>query len=257
MKFEYRQINESGKIFYDLFALRKGNQGFFKTVHLQIFLLLFTIHYSTFTFSQTPNQIINTVNERFSKVNDYRADVNVKCEIPSIKIDAINAKVIYRKPDKFKIKSTGILVLPKQNANFLFATIADTTQYTAVITGEEMMGMVKTQIVNVIPNKDTSDLILGKFWIDAVRGLVLKSQLTTKSQGTILIENTYGNMSQYALPDKMLFTIETQKFKLPKALSMDLNTSKKDVVEDDGKGRITLVLTRYVVNKGVSSEELK
>ncbi len=55
----------------------------------------------------------------------------------------------------------------------------------------------------------------------------------------------------------MLFTIETQKFKLPKALSMDINTSKKDAVADDGKGRITLVLTRYVVNKGVSSEELK
>ncbi|MBA2422404.1 MAG: hypothetical protein H0V61_04190 [Chitinophagales bacterium] len=257
MKFETAEISESGKIYYDLFSLRTVNPQFFKTSHFQIFLILFTIHYTTFTFAQTPNQIINTVNQRFSKVNDYTADVNVKCEIPSIKIDAINAKVIYRKPDKFKIKSTGILILPKQKVNFLFTTIADTTQYTAVKTGEELIGTVKSQVVNVIPNKDTSDLILGKFWIDAVRGLVLKSQLTTKSQGTILIENTYGNMLEYGLPDKMLFTIETQKFKLPKALSMDINTSKKDAVADDGKGRITLVLTRYVVNKGVSSEELK
>jgi outer membrane lipoprotein-sorting protein len=208
---------------------------------------------------QTPNQIINTVNQRFNRVNDYTADVNVNCEIPAIKINSINAKVIYRKPDKFKIKSTGILILPKQQANFFFTTIADTTQYTAVKTGEEMIDAVKTHIVNVIPNKDTSDLILGKFWIDAERGLVLKSQLTTKSQGTIFIENSYSSMSQYSLPDKMLFIIETQKFKLPKAVAMDINSSstKKQSPTDDGKGRITLTFSNYIINKGVSSEQFK
>jgi hypothetical protein len=118
---------------------------------------------------------------------------------------------------------------------------------------------VKTQIINVIPNKDTSDLILGKFWIDAERGLVLKSQLTTKSQGTIFIENSYGTMMQYALPDKMLFTIETQKFKLPKAMAMDLNSSstKKQTEPDDSKGRITLSFSNYIINKGVSSEQFR
>lgn len=227
-------------------------------------LFVIVILISVFAFrnpasGQTPNQIINTVNQRFSRVNDYTADVNVKCEIPAIKIDAINARVIYRKPDKFKIKSTGILILPKQNANFFFMTLADTTKYTAVKTGEEMIGSVKTHIINVIPNKDTSDLILGKFWIDAERGLVLKSQLTTKSQGTIFIENSYSSMLEYALPDKMLFTIETQKFKLPKAMAMDLNSSsaEKHTGADDGKGRITLSFSNYIINKGVSSEQFK
>jgi hypothetical protein len=215
------------------------------------FLSLKSLH------AQTPNQIINSVNVRFKKVNDYKADINISCVIPSVKINPINAKVIYKKPDKFKIKSTGILILPKQNTNFLFTTLADTSNYTAVKTGEEMIGNVKTQIINVIPNKDTSDLILGKFWIDAVRGLVLKSQLTTKSQGTILIENTFGSMAQYALPDKMLFTIEMQKFKLPKSLTLDINKATTAVANDDGKGRITLALSNYIVNKGVSDEELK
>jgi len=166
-------------------------------------------------------------------------------------------KVIYKKPDKFKVKAVGILVLPKQNANFLFSTLRDTTSYTAVKTGEELINGVKTQIINVIPTKDTADLILGKFWIDDAHGLVLKSQLTTKSQGTILIENTYGSMSQYALPDKMLFTIETQKFKLPKALALDLGSSlaKQGTATGDGKGRITLTFSNYVVNKGISNEE--
>lgn len=209
------------------------------------------------SLSQTPNQIINTVNQLFNKVQNYKADVLITCQIPSINVNTIKANVIYKKPDRFKIKSTGILILPKQTANFLFTSIADTTAFTAVKTCEEIIGGVKTSIINVIPNQDTSDLILGKFWIDASRGLVLKSQLTTKSQGTILIENTFGSMIQYALPDKMLFTIETQKFKLPKALTLDINRSATTNIADDGKGRITLLLSNYVVNKGVSDEEFK
>lgn len=232
----------------------------FNQFTLSVFILLIAVFALRISVSgQTPNQIINAVNQRFNKVNDYTADVQVKCEIPAIKIDAINARVVYRKPDKFKIKSTGILILPRQNANFFFTTLADTTQYTAVKTGEETIGAVKAHVINVIPNKDTSDLILGKFWIDADRGLVLKSQLTSKSQGTIFIENSYSSMSQYALPDRMLFTIETQKFKLPKAVAMDINSSpaKKQVQADDGKGRITLSFSNYVINKGVSSEQFK
>ncbi len=225
-----------------------------KKILLSFFIILSACFIS---FSQTPNQIINTVNERFNKVQNYKANVLITCLIPSINVNPIKANVIYKKPDQFKIKSTGILILPKQTSNFLFTSIADTTAFTAVKTGEEIIGGIKTSIINVIPNQDTSDLILGKFWIDAARGLVLKSQLTTKSQGTILIENTFGSMIQYALPDKMLFTIETQKFKLPKALTLDINRSATTNTADDGKGRITLLLSNYVVNKGVSDDEFK
>ncbi|MEO6168896.1 MAG: hypothetical protein ABIO46_05180 [Chitinophagales bacterium] len=208
--------------------------------------------------AQSPNQVISTVNQRFANVNDYTADVNVNCNITFIKIEPVNAKVFYKRPDKFKVKSTGILILPKQNANIYFSTLADTNSFTAVKTGEEMIGTVKTHIISVIPSKDTSDLVLGKFWIDDLRGLVLKSQLTTKSQGTILIENTYGSMSNYALPDKMLFTVDVGKFKVPKALAVDLNRSANDKSKTgDGKGRITLTFSNYVVNKGVNNEVFK
>lgn len=222
-----------------------------------LFLLFLNLHHS-FLLAQTPNQVINTVNQRFGKVNDYTADVNVACDISFIKIAPINAKVFYKKPDKFRVKSNGILILPKQQANFFSTTLADTSNYTAVKTGEEMISGVRTQIISIIPLKDTSDLILGKFWIDDLRGLVLKSQLTTKSQGTILIENTYGSMSNFALPDKMLFTVDINKFKIPKALSMDMKSSseKKDETNDH-KGRIILTFSDYMVNKGVSDEVFK
>jgi hypothetical protein len=208
-------------------------------------------------FSQTPNQVINTVNERFRKVNDYKADVNITCDISFIKINPINAKIFYKKPDKFRVKAAGILILPKQDPGFFLSIIADTTSYTAVMSGGEMVSGVKTKLINIIPAQDSGDLILGKFWIDDAHGLVLKSQLTTKSQGTILIENSFGNMSNYALPDKMIFTIDAAKFKIPKAISVDINQSPGKDAPADKKGKITLVLSNYVINKGVSSEEFK
>ncbi|HUM46724.1 MAG TPA: hypothetical protein PLD84_07350, partial [Chitinophagales bacterium] len=123
--------------------------------------ILLTFFLSGYQLSaQSPNQVINTVNQRFAKVNDYTADVNVKCNITFIRIEPINAKVFYKRPDKFKVKATGILILPKQNANIYFATLAGTNSFTAVKTGEEMIGNVKTQVINVIPSEDTSDLVL-------------------------------------------------------------------------------------------------
>lgn len=217
-------------------------------------MLLTALMMSVQLMAQSPNAIINTVNKRFARVHDYTATVNVSCDISFIKIDPINARVYFKQPDQFKVKATGILIMPKQNVNFYFTTLSDTGNYTAIRTGEEMTGGTKTQIISIIPLQDTSDLVLGKFWIDDSRGLVLKSQLTTRSQGTILIENSYGGASAYALPDKMIFTVETGKFKIPKAIAADLNQGVSTNSTADGKGRITLTFSGYVINKGVSNE---
>ena len=220
-------------------------------------MLLSTLMVSVQLMAQSPNAIIHTVNERFARVHDYTATVNVSCDISFIKIDPINARVFFKQPDQFKVKATGILIMPKQNVNFYFTTLSDTGNYTAIRTGEEVIAGIKTQIISIIPLQDTSDLVLGKFWIDNSCGLVLKSQLTTRSQGTILIENSYGSASAYALPDKMIFTVETGKFKIPKAIAADLNQGVSTNTTTDGKGRITLTFSGYVINKGVSNEVFK
>jgi hypothetical protein len=217
-------------------------------------LLFFFCLPGSVSFAQSPNQIINTVNSRFAKVNDYQADVTISCNIPFIIIEPITAKVFYKKPDKFKVKSTGILILPKQQANFLLKALADTNSYTAVKTGEELINKVSTSVISIIPHTDT-DLVLGKFWIYAEKGLILKSQLTTKSQGTILVEESYGAQASFGLPDQMIFTVETGKFKIPKALAADLNRpSNQNTTTNNTTGTIILDFANYIVNKGVSDE---
>lgn len=205
--------------------------------------------------AQTPKEIISRVNKNFSKVQDYAADLYMNFAIPGINIEPIQGKVYFKNPDKFRIKTKGIVFLPKQNPYYALALLKDTNAYTAIITGSEKIGNLNCSVINIIPNAE-SDLILGKFWVDANKGLISKSQLTTKNNGTITIENTYGALSNYALPDKILFSIDVAKFKVPKAVAVDLNskTTEKSEGSQKGIGTISLQFSKYLLNQKLKDE---
>jgi hypothetical protein len=210
--------------------------------------------------AQTAQSVLNGVYAKFQKVKDYQADANVKVDIPFLKMSPINAKVYFKQKDKFRVVSTSIAILPRQNINQVFTLFADSTSYTSILQGTEKIGTVTTSIVSIIPNSDTMDLVLGKFWIDTQRNIILKSQLTTKSNGTILSEYTYGKYADYGLPDNAVFTVDVKKFKIPKAVAADLNKTvqEKDPKEKEHKkGKIYLTVSNYIINKGVSDEVFK
>jgi outer membrane lipoprotein-sorting protein len=207
------------------------------------------------TSAQTPKEIIAKVSNNFARVKDYSADIAMIFSIPGVNIEPISGKVFYKSPDKFRVKTKGIVFLPKQNPYYALALLKDTNAYTAVMSGVEKTGNINCSVINVIPNSD-NDLILGKFWIDLAKGLVVKSQLTTKSNGTITIENTYGAMSVYALPDKILFSIDVAKFKVPKAVAVDLNSkvTPKSEGAPKGTGTISLQFSKYLLNQKLKDE---
>lgn len=200
--------------------------------------------------AQTPKEILHRVNARFEKVKDYSADIFMQFDIPSVKLDPIKGKVFYKAPDKFRIRTKGIVFLPKQNPYESINTLRDTNSYMAFIAGTEKIGDVNCSLINLIPNTD-GDLVMGKFWVDASRSVILKSQLTTKSNGTLQIDNQYGSRIANALPDKIRFTFDVAKFKVPKAVAMEINSKseKKTNLPDRGTGTITLDFTNYLLNQ--------
>jgi len=203
---------------------------------------------------KSPNQLLRGVYQKMMKVKDYSVDASIKADIPLIKILPVNAVVYFRQPDKFKVESKSIAILPRQGFSDLSKIISDSTTYTAVFTGKEKIGSALTQIISIIPETDTGDLVLAKFWIDYSRNLVLKSQLTTRSSGTMLIEYFYTTQVTYGLPDKMIFTVDVKKFKIPKVMASDVNTPSKRSSENQKalkKGTIIIELKNYKINKGL------
>ena len=199
------------------------------------------------------NQVLRGVYNKLQKAKDYSVQANIKVDMPFIRMLPIDAKIYYKQKDKFKVESKGIAIVPRQGFDQSSKMIADTNSFTAVIQGNELLNGVNTIIVNIIPLSDTSYLILGKLWIDPKQSVILKSQLTTKSNGTILTEYTYGTQTAYALPDKMVFSVDVKKFKIPKSVSADMNNNTGDKKDDAKKktGKIFITLTAYQVNKGI------
>ncbi|MCW3124789.1 MAG: hypothetical protein JWO03_447 [Bacteroidetes bacterium] len=205
--------------------------------------------------AQSPKQILAAVNQKFMKVNDYSANIHLVFNLPSVTIQPIDGKVYFKKPAKFRIKTKGIIFLPKQNPYYSLAALSDTNSYTAFTTGEEKIGSTGVIVIKVSPNADDNDLILGKFWIDKANSIVLKSQLTTRSSGTIQTESSYGANANvaYALPDKMTLSVDMTKFKIPKMVSADINSkpSHSDNEPRKGTGVITLSYSGYAINQKV------
>lgn len=222
-------------------------------------LLLFCA--ATFAHAQQTDskQILRDVNLTFQKVKDYTADVKIKTDIPFINILPVNAKVFFKQPDKFHIQSKGIAILPKQGPENMMAQLRDTLAFTSVFLMNDNLNGVPVAVVNILPVSDTSDIVVGKFWIDTQRKVVMRSQITSKTNGTVNAEYVYGSNAAYALPDVVTFTIDTKKFKMPKAVAADLNNYAKEKTEKqkESKGKIVLTFSGYVINKGIDDAVFK
>ena len=215
-----------------------------------LFLKLFIVYSSTI-LAQSPRALLNQVQVKLNKATNYSADINIIVDLPYITLMPINSKLYYKQKDKFKIDTKSIAILPKQGFLQLNMLVNDTVNYTAIFQSKEIINKIKTSLLNLIPNNDTSDVVLAKLWVDEINQVIIKSQVTTKSSGTIKTEYIYGSQVFYGLPDDIKFTVDIKKFKIPKALSADINTSKTTKVEKKF-GEINIKLKNYQINKGIA-----
>lgn len=205
--------------------------------------------------AQDANDILSKVITKLNTVKDYTVSANIKADIPMIKILPNKATVYFKQKDKFKVQSKGIVILPKQGFTEINTFLANKKSYMAVAGDSSKVGGVMTKQITVIPNGENSEIILAKLWIDTKRSVIMKSQVTTKSNGTVTTNYTYGDKVSYGLPSQLVFEIDVKKFKLPKSVAADINkTTTEKNTQTKKKGTITITLTNYKVNTGLSDE---
>ena len=225
-------------------------------------LFLFLISFLNITNAKpTANKSLQLVYEKLLKLKDYTAEVNIRSDIPLIKIMPVNAKIFFKQPNQFKMVAKGIAILPKQGFSDLANILKDSNSYLAVLAGNETIDQTATQIIHLIPNNDNNDLIIGKFWVDTKNAIVLKSQLTTKSNGNLLINYQYDATGKaYGLPNHLLFTVDVKKFKIPKAIAADVNKTKSasTLTANQAKtGSIDIRFSNIQINKGINDKVFK
>ncbi len=222
------------------------------------FITLFFLGYLPLqAIAQDGSAILEQMMNKWNLVKDYSVQVNIKSEIPLIKSFPVKATIYFKQKDQFRMVSKGIAILPKQNFNELPKFLQNKGSYTALITGTESVQSQKTTVITVLPSDDSGDLVLLKLWIDPKTDLLYKSQTTTRSNGTISALYEYGSQSNLGLPDKMIFTVEVKKFKIPKGLTTDINRTSTTNQPTPKNGKITILFSDYSINKGIKDEIFK
>ncbi len=217
------------------------------------FLTLLIIAIQFGVISQEANDILTKVVTKLNTVKDYTVTANVKANIPMIKILPSKATIYFKQKDNFKVVSKGIVILPKQGFTEINTFLANKESYIAVAGDTSKIGGVMTKLITVIPNGENSEIVLAKLWIDTKRSVIMKSQITTKSNGSVNTTYSYGDKVNFGLPSQLVFEIDVKAFKLPKSVAADINKSTTEKkVKPKSKGVITISLTDYKVNTGLS-----
>lgn len=219
-------------------------------------LFLLATLFSAQTMAQDANAILETVRNQFNTINDLKCDVEMKFDIPGVAIDRISGKMIYKKPDKFRVRTKGLIFLPKQNPFSQLEILSDESSYMAVAAGKETVDGISCNVINVIP-KNSDDLVLMKLLVGEKDGRIHRSELTLKREGTVMYTNTYASAEEF-IPRTMEFEADFKRFKMPKAISGDFNS--KPVREEEGQskyetGRVLMTISNLELNKKISDDE--
>ena len=219
-------------------------------------LFIFLLFFRFLVYSQDANVLLDKVVAKINTVKDYSVDALIRTNIPFIKIVPVKAKIYFKQKDKLKIVSKGIVILPKQGFTDINTFLLKKNSYMAVNGGTKMIGDIKTSLITVIPTSENSEFVLAKLWIDPTNAVILTSQITTRSSGTVNVDYLYDSQINFGLPSELIFEIDIKKFKMPKSVAADINNdktkdkSKKKTV--DKKGIITIKLSNYIINKGIN-----
>ena len=204
------------------------------------------------------NALIQKVNAKIEKVNDYTAVGKMKTKVVFLKVPVSAVKIYFKKPNRLKIKNEkGISFVPKGAVSINISNIVNGEKYTALDAGTDKIGNTAVRVVKLLPVDDNADIVLSTIYIDEANLLIKKAKTTTRENGSYELEMTYGKYSAYGLPDKIIFTFNTKEYKLPKGITFDFDdgeAAKSNVPRglNKNKGQAEITFDSYIINKGVS-----
>lgn len=197
-----------------------------------------------------------TIRQKVMQTHDYVADVRMKIEVSFMNIPLLKGRLYYKSPDKMRLeRNGGISIMPKKNINLSMGNFSMNGNVTVIDAGTENSGGTRLRIIKIIPEDDNNDIVLTKAWIDESKMLIMRTESTTRENGTVRMELEYGRYMAQSLPDKVTFIIDVKDYKMPKGMTMDYDDGTHPDLPLAGKkkkGRIEIRYLSYVINQGLS-----
>jgi len=217
-----------------------------------LFFFFLIISVNLIAQQRDANKLLNSIKQKFEKVKDYQADISIKVDISFLKVPESKATVYFKQPDKVKIDSKGFAMLPKQSVNFSPADLLN-GDFNAFYVKSETVDNHELEVIKIIPNNDSLDIILSTLWIDEALSLIRKVETTGKRTGTTTIDLEYENPA-YSLPSKVKFSFNLGNINMPEQLQQKQDSDEQQHQRRRGQslsGTVILSYSNYKINKGI------
>ena len=178
-----------------------------KTIKLILFFMLLI---PCFAGAQPVTDLLKKVKARLEKVNDYEATGKMKTDVVFLKIPVSNIKSYYKKPNRFKLtRQNGVSLLPKGGVSVNLGSLLLTDDYSTLDAGYSTVNGKKARVVKLLPVSEQTDVVRTTLYIDEAALVILRSNTTTRENGTYEMELYYGKYTEWGLPDKVFFSFNT------------------------------------------------
>ena len=221
----------------------------------KIVLIITLCTNSFFIQAQDVNDLIDKVKQKMDLVNNYSVEAKMKTSVAFIKAPIGKVKIYFKKPDQIKLfKEKGISILPKGGISVNFFSILNNSNLSIIDAGTTIVNGSNTRIVKLLPLSENSEIIISTLYIDEKNLLIRKSSTTTRENGSFEMEMFYGELQNFGLPSKMIFSFNVKDYKMPKGVTLDIDDdlSKEEKKKfQNKKGKIEFIYSNYIINKGI------
>ena len=222
-------------------------------------LLLIGVFTVGLSFSQSAEEMAAKLKSKLLSVKDYEAKGMLKTDVAFLKLPISAVRIFYKFPDLFRIKKDGgISVLPKGGIRINMNSLITEGNYTSLSAGRIVWKGSDLAILKLIPNGESSDIVLTTLYVDDKAMLIRRAITTTKDNGTYEMEMEYGKYAKWGLPDKAIMIFNTKDYKLPKGITFEYDASisqkSKEKKPLSKQGRIEISYASYEINKGLAAD---
>lgn len=230
----------------------------FRRLRLLLLLILCAAYAPAANAQADASQLYSRLRDRVFSVKDYVADVVLHIDVSFMRVPQLRGKLYYKNPGKLKlVRQGGLSILPRRTINLSLAGLLPAGNATVIDAGKETVEGRVVRVLKVVPESDASDIVLTKLWVDEARLLILRTETTTRDNGTVAMSLKFGRQEAMALPDEMTLFLDVKEYKMPRGMTMDYDPDAQPVKPADPnakrkKGKIRIEYLKYDVNVGLS-----
>ncbi|GEM_PF-2697227 len=161
------------------------------------------------------------------QINDYRAEVAVTTDIEDVDIPVRHITVYYKRPDKLRVDSQGVVFVPKAALNLHSLGTFITKNSRCVLAGEKQVEGRQLYFVKILPPEQSGEDERVLVWIWGDNWTVQKLQVFRGQQQLFQVRWVYQQIAgKYWMPKWIVFSASSGRLPGRKQGEVTLHFSK-------------------------------